>query len=51
MEITNEQFDSKLAELLDEQPASVLLSVPGVYEILSEHFNNDVIDAIEDDHA
>jgi hypothetical protein len=38
-----EAFDAALAQLLDEQPASHLLSVPGIYEILAEHFNNDVL--------
>jgi hypothetical protein len=40
-----DDFDRILADLMDEQPASHLLSIPGVYEAVSEHFNNDVIDA------
>jgi hypothetical protein len=43
MKITQEQFDDALASILDESPASHLLSVPGVYEAVSEHFNNDVL--------
>jgi hypothetical protein len=46
IKITNEEFDEALSKLLDESPASHLLSVPGVYEILSEHFNNDVLDIL-----
>ena len=42
-------FDEKLAEIIDEQPASNLLSLPGVYEILSEHFNNDVLVELRND--
>jgi hypothetical protein len=42
--ITDEEFDEALKEILDESPASTLLSIPGIYEILSEHFHNDVID-------
>ena len=48
-EITNDQFDSKLAELVSETPAGHLLTIPGVYEILSEWFNNDIIDALTED--
>lgn len=28
---------------MDKKPASALLTVPGVYEAVAEHFNNDVI--------
>ncbi|MCK9597884.1 MAG: hypothetical protein M0R06_02515 [Sphaerochaeta sp.] len=41
--ITNDEFDKILAEVLDENRASSLLSVPGIYEILSEEFNNEVL--------
>lgn len=41
--ITTEQFDEILSNILDEQPACVLLTIPGLYEIVSEHFNNDVL--------
>lgn len=47
--ITNEMFDSKLAErLIDEVEmcgAASLLQIPGAYELFSEHFNNDVLRA------
>ena len=46
--ITDDMFDSKLIEILDEHPASHLLKVPGIVEIVSEHFNNDVLDALEE---
>ncbi len=36
----------KLAEIMDQQPASSLLSVAGIYDVLSEHFNNDVLAAL-----
>ena len=36
MSITNEQFDEKLVEILDRHPASSLLSIDGIYEILAE---------------
>lgn len=41
-----ERFDIKLMEILDEQPASHLLSIAGIYEVVSEHFNNDVLTAL-----
>lgn len=43
--VTHEMFDEKLAELVRQE--SDILSIPGVYEILSEHFNNDVLEALE----
>jgi hypothetical protein len=46
-----ERFDTKLMELMDEQPASHLLSVAGVYEVVSEHFNNDVLDALSSEDS
>ena len=45
-DVSQEEFDEKLAELMDKKPASALLSVPGVYEAVSEHFNNDVLAAL-----
>ena len=48
-EITNNIFDRKLCEILDTQPASSLLSIPGIYEILAEYFNNDVLEELESD--
>ena len=46
MPTDSERFDEKLAEILDKNPASHLLSIPGVYEVVSEHFNNDVLAAL-----
>jgi hypothetical protein len=42
-EMTNEEFDEILGEIVNNKQTDVL-AVPGVYEILSEHFNNDVLD-------
>lgn len=41
----NEQFDSILAELVEKEPG--ILGIPGVYEIMSEHFNNEVLEIME----
>jgi len=49
MEITQDMFDSKLTEILGRQTADRLLAVPGIYEVVSEHFNNEVLDAIAED--
>lgn len=47
--ITDEQFDQALKTVIDleNEKASNLLSIPGIYEILSEHYNNEAIDFIE----
>ena len=44
--ITDEQFDAKLIELLNKMTGAQLLSMPGIYEIVSEELNNAVFDAI-----
>lgn len=45
-EITQEQFDNYLELIIDETytPPNSILLVPGIYEILSEYHNNDVLD-------
>lgn len=45
-EITDAQFDAKLGELANEHGVDWLLTLPGVYEIVSEELNNDIIDAV-----
>ena len=37
-------FDDILTEMLEGMKASDLLSIPGIYEIVSEEFNNEVLD-------
>lgn len=46
VEITDAQFDAALEELLSELSANQLLDIPGIYEILSEYFNNDIIEIV-----
>ena len=51
--MTNDEFDAYLSEIIDNEYSigpSCLLQVPGIYEILSEHFNNEVLERWEDDH-
>lgn len=44
--VTQEMFDKKLGEILEQQ-AGTLLSIPGMYEVVSEYFNNDVLRELE----
>ena len=46
---TPEQFDAKLEELLKLETPAKLLAIPGIYEVLSEFFNNDVYRALSED--
>jgi hypothetical protein len=41
--ITTEDFDKFLMQIVAEQSSLALLHIPGIYEILCEEFNNDVI--------
>lgn len=49
--VTDEMFDRKLEELLSEEPAGGIMQIPGVYELLSEHFNNAVLDALDEERG
>lgn len=51
--ITTEDFDRLLVEAIDNDygTASNLLSVPGIYEILAEYYNNEVLDAWKAEQA
>jgi len=46
-DMTTADFDRLLAEVIDAENdvASGLLSIPGVYEVVSEYYNNDVLEA------
>ena len=41
--ITQEMFDNELERMLSEYKGNQLLYIPGIYEILSGEFNNDII--------
>ena len=45
--VTNEMFEQKLEEILKTYNGAQLLTIPGVYELLSEHFNNEVLSALQ----
>jgi hypothetical protein len=40
---TDLEFDEHLKDIINETPGSILLKIPGVYEALSEHYNNDIL--------
>ncbi len=44
MKIGDEQFDAALIALMEKETMSQILRIPGVYEAISEHFNNEAID-------
>lgn len=43
-EMSNEDFDRNLRKSLRECTAEQMLLIPGIYEVVSEHFNNEVLD-------
>ena len=43
-DITTEAFDQAVGELAQKDGVSVLLSIPGVWELVAEFYNNDAID-------
>lgn len=42
--MTQEDFDRILITLIDRSSAGNLLHIPGVYELVAESYNNDVLD-------
>lgn len=49
-EITQEQFDAELFRILRGYNGEWFISLPGFYEIVAEHFNNEVLCNIQMDH-
>jgi len=47
-DVTQELFDDMLFKIVDEENASVLLSIPGVYEAVAEEYNNEVLKRLEE---
>jgi len=41
--MTDEDFNEILKRIMNEEGAN-MLSIPGVYELVSEYYNNDTID-------
>ncbi len=47
--VTQELFDEELAWIVqDEGRNGTLISVPGIYEVVSEHFNDAVLKNLSD---
>ena len=46
--VTTEEFDQAVRELALEDGVEVLLSIPGVWETISEFYNNDAIQRVVD---
>lgn len=42
-----DEFNGVLFDLVNKEPASNLLTIPGVYELVAEEFNNDVLNEWE----
>ncbi len=44
---SEEEFSAELEVLVNENKASNLFSIPGVYELVAEEFNNEVLDRLD----
>jgi len=42
--MTDEDFMRILGNIMQEEGGRSILAIPGVYEAVSEHFNNEVLD-------
>ncbi len=40
-------FDKKLEEILDGMTGAQLLAIPGLYEVVAEELNNEVLKALQ----
>ncbi len=50
--VTTEEFDHALSDILDKMTGEQFMAIPGIYEVVSEHFNNEALDlALEKFHA
>ena len=47
--VSSEQFMGALKSILNAATGDDLLSIPGVYELVAEHYNDDVLQDIEND--
>tara|TARA_R100001510_G_scaffold17549_1_gene14847 strand:+ start:1656 stop:1838 length:183 start_codon:yes stop_codon:yes gene_type:complete len=45
--VTDEMFDDALMEIVDKQGLVSLLRIEGVYELVKEHYNNEVLEKLE----
>ena len=47
--ISNEKFADILIRIVNESLASNLFTIPGVYELVAEEYNNDVLSAYKEE--
>jgi hypothetical protein len=47
--MTDKDFSRILEDVLNEETGGSLLSIPGLYEVVSEYFNNEVLSRWEDE--
>jgi hypothetical protein len=45
--VTSEMFESGLHRVLEGMTPDRLLAIPGAYELLSEYYNNEVLELLE----
>lgn len=43
-DMTHDDFVRLVTELAEKDGTAILITIPGVWEILSEHYNNDALD-------
>lgn len=43
-QITTAEFDHALSDILDTMSGEQFMAIPGVYEVVSEHLNNEALD-------
>ena len=46
--VTDEMFDEALMEIVDKQVITSLIRIEGVYELVKEHYNNEVLAKLEE---
>jgi len=46
--VTDEMFDNKLQEIVECHAAQVIM-IPDVYALLSKHYNNEVLESLEEE--
>lgn len=47
--VTDEMFDRMLVDILDDTDSSEILAIPGVYDLVKEYFNNEVLEQLEEE--
>jgi hypothetical protein len=47
--VTDEMFQNKLEEIVEAASTEELMSIPGISEILREHYNNDVLCELDEE--